>query len=141
MGGATRNAADDMDDDGQQAEHEPGMGIRVIFGCQLKRLREWAGLERPEFGARTGYAPSAIATCEQGRRIPPPEFIDTADSVLGAHGVLLELKEEVARARYPVFFRGAARLEAKAVEMHVYAAHGMLGLLQTEEYARAVFAM
>ncbi|MFI1199847.1 helix-turn-helix domain-containing protein [Streptomyces sp. NPDC020883] len=128
-------------DDEQQAEHEPESGILKVFGRQLKRLREWAGMERTELGARTGYSPSTIASYEQGRRIPPPEFIDQADGVLGAHGVLVELKEEVAKAQYPAFFRDAARLEAQAVELHVYAAHGMPGLMQTKEYARAVFAM
>nr|WP_286160430.1 helix-turn-helix transcriptional regulator [Streptomyces yunnanensis] len=112
-----------------------------VFGRQLKRLREWAGIERTELGARTGYSPSTIASYEQGRRIPPPDFIDQADGVLGAHGVLIELKEEVARARYPAFFRDAARMEAKAVGLHVYATQAVPGLLQTKEYANAVFAM
>jgi transcriptional regulator with XRE-family HTH domain len=98
-------------------------------------------MERPELGARTGYSSSTIASFEQGRRIPPPRFIDKADEVLGGHGVLVELKEEVARAQYPAFFRDAARLEAEAVELHVYASMAVPGLLQTEEYARAVFAM
>ncbi|MYT29005.1 MULTISPECIES: helix-turn-helix transcriptional regulator [unclassified Streptomyces] len=136
-----------MDDDGQrtdddeQAEYEPESGILKVFGRQLKRLREWAGMERTELGARTGYSPSTIASYEQGRRIPPPEFIDQADGVLGAHGVLIEMKEEVARARYPAFFRDAARLEAKAVELHVFATKAVPGLLQTPEYARAGFTM
>ncbi|MGW7492239.1 helix-turn-helix domain-containing protein [Streptomyces sp. NPDC054786] len=129
------------DDDGQQAEYEPGSGILLVFGRQLKRLREWAGMERPEFGAKTGYSPATIASYEQGRRIPPPKFIDKADEVLGAHGVLVEMKEEVARAQYPAFFRDAARLEAKAVGLHVYATKAVPGLMQTEEYARAVFTM
>lgn len=131
-----------MDDDiQQQAEGEPGKGILLVFGRQMKLLREWAGLDRAEFGSRTGYAPSTIASYEQGRRIPPPAFIDKADEVLGAHGVLMAMKEEVARAQYPPFFRDAARLEGKAIELHVYDNHVVNGLLQTEEYARAVFAM
>lgn len=130
-----------MDDDGQQAEYEPGSGILVVFGRQLKRLREWAGMERSEFGSKTGYSPATIASFEQGRRIPPPAFIDKADEVLGAHGVLKEMKEEVARAQYPAFFQDAARLEAAAVGLHVYATKAVPGLLQTAEYARAVFTM
>ncbi|AJC55634.1 helix-turn-helix transcriptional regulator [Streptomyces sp. 769] len=128
-------------DDDEQAEYEPESGILKVFGRQLKRLREWAGIERTELGARTGYSPSTIASYEQGRRIPPPDFIDQADGVLGAHGVLIELKEEVARAQYPAFFRDAARLEAKAVGLHVYATKAVPGLLQTKEYAKAVFVM
>ncbi|WP_371613039.1 helix-turn-helix domain-containing protein [Streptomyces clavifer] len=130
-----------MDDQRQQPEHEVGSGILQVFGQHLKLFRVRAGLERAEFGAMTGYAASSIASFEQGRRIPQPKFIDQADELLDAGGVLKASKEEVARAQYPAFFRDAARLEAEAIELHVYANHGVPGLLQTEEYARAVFAM
>ncbi|WP_432197757.1 helix-turn-helix domain-containing protein [Streptomyces sp. bgisy027] len=120
---------------------EPDSGILRVFGRQLKRFRLRAGLERAQFGVRTGYSASTIAAFEQGRRVPPPRFIDVADGLLDAGGVLQEMKEEVARAQYPAFFQDAARLEAEAVELHVYDTHLINGLLQTEEYARAVFAM
>ncbi|WP_326597408.1 DUF5753 domain-containing protein [Streptomyces brevispora] len=51
------------------------------------------------------------------------------------------MKGEVERARYPSFFREFVRLEAEAVELHAYDAQVVNGLLQSEEYARAVFAM
>ncbi|MEU0039770.1 helix-turn-helix transcriptional regulator [Streptomyces sp. NPDC006333] len=122
-------------------EHEFGAGILHVFGRQLKLCRERAGLDRAELGTRTGYSASTIASFEQGRRIPPPRFIDTADEVLDAGGVLKAGKGEVARAQYPAFFRDAARLEARAAALHVYATKAVPGLLQTEEYARAVFTM
>ncbi|MFE1909588.1 helix-turn-helix domain-containing protein [Streptomyces gardneri] len=112
-----------------------------VFGQQLKLCRLRAGMERAELGARTGYSASTIASYEQGRRIPPPKFIDEADEVLDAGGVLKAGKKEVARAQYPAFFRDAARLEAQAIELHVYATQAVPGLLQTDEYARAVFEM
>ncbi|MER6554783.1 helix-turn-helix domain-containing protein [[Kitasatospora] papulosa] len=132
-----------MDDQRQQPEHEHevGSGILHVFGQHLKLFRVRAGLERADFGAMTGYAASSIASFEQGRRIPQPKFIDQADELLDAGGVLKASKEEVARAQYPAFFRDAARLEAEAVELHVYDTHVVNGLLQTEEYARAVFTM
>lgn len=131
------------DDDGQveRSEDEPGSGVLLVFGRQLKRFRVRAGLERAEFGSRTGYSGSTIASFEQGRRIPPPKFIDRADEILDAGGVLQEMKEEVARAQYPAFFRDAARLEREAVELLVYATHAVPGLLQTEEYTRGLLGM
>ncbi|MFF0449827.1 helix-turn-helix domain-containing protein [Streptomyces sp. NPDC004609] len=122
-------------------EYEPGSGILYVFGQQLKLCRVRKGMERAELGSLTGYSASTIASFEQGRRIPPERFIDKADDVLDAGGVLRASKEEVARARYPAFFRDAARLEAQAVELHVYATQAVPGLLQTVEYARAVFEM
>ncbi|MBT2509921.1 helix-turn-helix domain-containing protein [Streptomyces sp. ISL-98] len=125
----------------QLPDDPSGSGILQVFGRQLKLFRERAGLERPEFGSVTGYSPSSIAAFEQGRRIPPPKFIDKADEVLGAGGVLSTMKGEVARAQYPAFFRDAARLEAEAADLQVYDTHVINGLLQTEEYTRALLAM
>ncbi|MFD8206255.1 helix-turn-helix domain-containing protein [Streptomyces sp. NPDC059695] len=125
---------------GYEAE-QGATGILRVFGRQLKRFRVRAGVERTELGARLGYSASTIAAYEQGRRVPPPRFIDQVDEVLDAGEVLKEMKEEVARAQYPAFFRDAAKLEAEAVELHVYDTHVVNGLLQTEEYARAVFGM
>ncbi|MFI1486137.1 helix-turn-helix domain-containing protein [Streptomyces sp. NPDC020747] len=124
-----------------EGEYEFGAGILHVFGRQLKLCRERAGLDRAELGTRTGYSASTIASFEQGRRIPPPKFIDLADEVLDAGGVLRVGKEEVGRAQYPAFFRDAAQFEAQAVELHLYATQAAPGLLQTEEYAAAVFAM
>ncbi|WP_329526660.1 helix-turn-helix domain-containing protein [Streptomyces sp. NBC_01462] len=131
----------EREDAGPRPEDEPGSGVVTAFGRQLKLLRVRAGLERPEFGKLTGYAGQSIASFEQGRRIPSPRFIDRADEVLDAGGVLKALKEEVGRAQYPAFFRDMARLEASAVGLCVYAAHAVPGLLQAEEYAGAVFRM
>lgn len=111
------------------------------FGLQLRLLREREGLTRAELGSRLGYGEDQIASVELGRRIPKPEMIDRADEVLGAGGLLVAMKKEVARARYPSFFRDAARLEAEAVELHAYDTHALKGLMQTEDYARAVFRM
>ncbi|MFF5046845.1 helix-turn-helix domain-containing protein [[Kitasatospora] papulosa] len=124
-----------------QPEGKAENGVAVAFGRQLKLLRVRAGLDRVEFGKRVGYAAQSVASFEQGRRIPQPEFIDKADRVLDAGGLLVALKEELARSQYPAFFRDMARLESRAAAMSVYAVSAVSGLLQTEEYARAVFQM
>lgn len=126
---------------GERPEGEPGSGVMMAFGRQLKLLRLRAGLDRAEFGKLVGYAAQSIASFEQGRRIPQPAFIDKADPVLDAGGLLLALKDELARAQYPPFFRDAARLEAQALELFLYAVSAVPGLLQTEEYTRALLAM
>ncbi|MFJ2089205.1 helix-turn-helix domain-containing protein [Streptomyces sp. NPDC087901] len=126
---------------GERPEGEPGSGVMMAFGRQLKLLRLRAGLDRTEFGKLVGYAAQSVASFEQGRRIPQPAFIDKADPVLDAGGLLLALKDELARAQYPPFFRDAARLEAQALELFLYAVSAVPGLLQTEEYTRALLAM
>lgn len=120
---------------------DPGNGFLRCFGRQMKLFREAAGLTQAELGARAGYGEAQIAAVEQGRRIPKPELIDAVDRAVGAGGVLSAMKDEVARARYPSFFRRYAQLESQATQLHAYDSHVVKGLLQTEDYARAVFEM
>lgn len=131
----------EQDEAGRTADEDPGTGVVVAFGKQLKVLRERAGMDRHEFGKLVGYAAQSIASFEQGRRIPQPRLVEQSDKVLDAGGVLTALKEELLRAQYPPFFRGMAKLEAQARVLNVYAANAVPGLLQTEAYARTIFQM
>ncbi|MFC5954365.1 helix-turn-helix domain-containing protein [Streptomyces pratens] len=111
------------------------------FGRQMKLLREAAGLTQAQLGERVSYGEALIAAVEQGRRIPKPELVDAVDRVVEARGVLVAMKEEVAKARYPSFFRRFVSLESESVELHAYDTHLVNGLLQSEDYMRAVFTM
>lgn len=143
-GAAVVSLGDGWDDDdgaGRRPEDEAGRGVVVAFGQTMKTLRLREGLEREEFGRRLGYSASTIASFEQGRRIPTPRTIERADEVLGAGGLLCLWKEQVERAQYPVFFQGMAALEKKAIELVSYDTLVVKGLLQTEEYMRALLGM
>ncbi|MEU9671429.1 helix-turn-helix transcriptional regulator [Streptomyces bobili] len=122
---------------------EPDSDVNFLrcFGRQMKLLREAADLTQAQLGERVGYGEAQIAAVEQGRRIPKPELIDAVDRAVGARGVLMAMKGEVVKARYPSFFRRYVELEGQAVELHAYISHVIKGLLQTEEYARSVFRM
>ncbi|MFF0381986.1 helix-turn-helix transcriptional regulator [Streptomyces sp. NPDC004286] len=130
-----------MSEEAQEDQEAPGSGIPLVFGRVLKRLRVQAGVDRAELGRRTGYSAATIASYEVGRRIPNAKFIRQADGVLDVGGMLVDFIEDMERAQYPAFFQDAARLEREAVGWHVYDALVVNGLLQTEEYARAVFTM
>ncbi|MFC9324547.1 helix-turn-helix domain-containing protein [Kitasatospora sp. NPDC057015] len=120
--------------------------LRAI-GKQVKLLRERAGLTQKELGDRLGYGEDQISSLERGRRTPQPEFLDAADELLGAGGLLKAAKEDVARAKakarvkHPEWFRDYARLELEAVELNFYSTLTVPGLLQTEEYARTTFTV
>ncbi|MFF4716089.1 helix-turn-helix domain-containing protein [Streptomyces eurythermus] len=113
-----------MGEAGFRPEDDPGTGVVAAFGRQLKSLRMAAGMERAELGGRLGYSASSIASYERTRAPHPAAPLHRAGGRgPGAGGVLTALKEEVARAQYPAFFRDAAKLEAEAVELHIYATH------------------
>ncbi|MGF1341013.1 helix-turn-helix domain-containing protein [Streptomyces flavovirens] len=122
-------------------DDEPGAAMVATVGRQIKAWREAAGMRAGEFGAALGYGENLVYKVEGGRRIPRPEFLDKADEVLGAGGKLAMLKRELAEVRYPKKVRDLAKVEARAVELLAYGDHNLHGLLQTAEYARALFEM
>ncbi|MFB6813638.1 helix-turn-helix domain-containing protein [Streptomyces sp. NPDC056347] len=122
-------------------DDESGVAVVAAVGRQLKAWREAAGMRAGDFGALVGYGEDLIYKVEGGRRIPRPELLDKADEVLGARGKLAAMKKDVAEVRYPKKIRELAKLEKRAVEMGLYSNHSIHGLLQTPEYARALFEM
>lgn len=51
------------------------------------------------------------------------------------------MKVDLEQVRYPRRVRDLKQREAKAVEIGTYNNHNIHGLLQTEDYARALFEM
>ncbi|MEU2022713.1 helix-turn-helix transcriptional regulator [Streptomyces sp. NPDC016469] len=122
-------------------DDESGVAVVAAVGRQIRAWREAAGLTAAEFGTRLGYGENLIYKVEGGRRIPRPELLDMADRVCGAGGKIAAMKQDLAAVRYPKKVRDLAKLEARAVEMSLYSNHNIHGLLQTPEYARALFEM
>ncbi|MFB7586465.1 helix-turn-helix domain-containing protein [Streptomyces sp. NPDC056169] len=139
-GGAQRLKTE-ADEPGWEVDPDDDWGVAVVatVGRQLRLRREAVGMRAAELGAATGYGEDLIYKIESGKRIPRPEFLDKADEVLGAGGLISAMKEDVAKVRYPKKVRDLADAEAKAVEIGVYVCNSISGLLQTPEHARAAF--
>ncbi|MDJ0460395.1 helix-turn-helix transcriptional regulator [Streptomyces sp. H27-C3] len=116
------------------------------IGKQIKVLRDNLAMSQKELAAATHCGLDLISAMERGVRTPQPEFLEVADGALKAGGVLRaaipDVREAQARARtrHPDWYRDYAKLEAESVELHHYGNQAVHGLLQTEEYARAIFA-
>ncbi|MFD4262995.1 helix-turn-helix domain-containing protein [Streptomyces sp. NPDC058534] len=123
---------------------EPGDEIEPVVqavGRLLRVCRESAGVSVSELAAALGYGEDMIRKMERGARIPRPEYLDRADRILKAQGHLRAFMEDMRKARYPKKIRELADLEGRAVEMLLYSNHNIHGLLQTLEYARAMYDM
>ncbi|MER6411174.1 helix-turn-helix domain-containing protein [Streptomyces humidus] len=110
------------------------------YGVLLQYLRKRAGLNQQQLGDVIGYSLEQVASVEQGRRPAKAAFTVAAERALEAGGVLDALQGEVDRAKLPRFFRNFALFEAEAVSRFEYEPLLVSGLLQTEAYARALFA-
>lgn len=109
------------------------------YGRLVKLFREQAQMTQPELADGVGYSYEQTASIEQGRRPAKYTFTEAAERVLNARGALMALQEEVELAKLPRFFQDFAKIELEAVSRFEYEPQLVPGLLQTEEYARAVF--
>jgi transcriptional regulator with XRE-family HTH domain len=110
------------------------------YGKILKLHRDKARLTQEELAEALGYSREQVASVEQGRRPAKAAFTEAAERVLDAGGNLDALQEDVDRAKLPEFFRDFALIETEAVSRFSYDPLLVPGLLQTEDYARSLFA-
>ncbi|MET7603280.1 helix-turn-helix transcriptional regulator [Streptomyces avermitilis] len=121
-------------------EPEASDSLRT-FGAVVQALREHAGLSREEFGERVRFSKHTVASVELGRRMPDPTFVERAEEALGNTGALRKAVGHLARQPgLAAWFRQWARLEATAITLCTYECRLIPGLLQTEPYARQLFA-
>ncbi|KRV47167.1 DNA-binding protein [Wenjunlia vitaminophila] len=113
-----------------------------LFGSHLRRLRLRAGWTQAETGRRVHVVGSRIAQLEGGTGHRPTLALTRAlDAVLDADGLLVELLPHVWREAFPDWSRRFMELSHRATGIRQYLAHEVPGLLQTEDYARAVLGV
>ncbi|MFF9058977.1 helix-turn-helix domain-containing protein [Streptomyces sp. NPDC101213] len=131
----------EADEPGWEVDPDDEWGVAVLatVGRQLRLRRESVGMRAADFAVAVGYGEDLVYKVEGGKRIPRQEYLDKADEVLGAGGLLAAAWEDVKKVRYPKKVRELGKLEAQAVEVALYSNHNIHGLLQTEEHMRALF--
>ncbi|MGW1393918.1 helix-turn-helix domain-containing protein [Streptomyces nigra] len=116
--------------------------MAALFGARVRRLRTAAGLTQAELGERTHVVSTRITQIERASGAKPTlELARALDAALGADDLLVELWPYVYRKAFPDWSRKFMALSERAVAVHEYAAHVVPGLLQTEDYARAVLSV
>ncbi|MEV7344140.1 helix-turn-helix transcriptional regulator [Streptomyces sp. NPDC093544] len=116
--------------------------MAALFGSRVRRLRTAAGLTQAELGERTHVVASRITQVERASGAKPTlELARALDEVLGADGLLIDLWPYVYREAFPDWSRAFMAHSERAVFIREYAAHLVPGLLQTEDYARAVLSV
>ncbi|SDD56140.1 helix-turn-helix domain-containing protein [Streptomyces prasinopilosus] len=116
--------------------------MAALFGARVRRLCTAAGLTQAELGARTHVVGTRITQIERASGAKPTlELARALDAVLGADDLLVELWPYVYREAFPDWSRRFMEYSERAEVIKQYAAHVVPGLLQTEDYARAVLSL
>lgn len=117
---------------------DPSASPLDYYSYELRRLREEAGLKQSQLGAIIFCTGSLIGMVENGRRVPTRDFSERVDAALDTGGVFSRLVGLVLRSQLPTWFQAFAELEVRATNISSFQPQLVYGLLQTEEYARAV---
>jgi transcriptional regulator with XRE-family HTH domain len=124
-------------------ELDPSAGPLNFFGAELRRWRTAAGLSQEQLGQRVGYSGALVGKIETGERAPSPEFARLCDQALpAADGLFMRIYQLARRwdGGYPSWFTEWLSAEQRAVSLRTWEPLLVPGLLQTPEYARALFA-
>jgi transcriptional regulator with XRE-family HTH domain len=123
---------------------------RKRLGIELRRLREQAGLTCEEVGQRLDCSGTRISRIETGRISVRPGDVRELLEIYGVTGTeadpLVQLAREARQKGWwhtygrvlPNWFEAYVGLEAAAVRFRDFQSMVVPGLLQTEDYARAV---
>ena len=118
-----------------------------VFGAKLRHYREQAGLSQTELAALVNVSHDVISKIETGDRPPAKDFPKRLDGVpeLDTRGGLARLWGTLRRGlrhrTIPEWFQPWADIEARATTLRWYEPLLVPGLLQTEDYARAILAV
>ncbi|WP_327679613.1 DUF5753 domain-containing protein [Kitasatospora sp. NBC_00458] len=119
----------------------PGKSPREFYASELKRVRESATprISQEKLGLMTFVTGGYIGLLETAARVPKLDLSIRIDEALSTGGVLERLHDLLEFSRFPDYFKHAAAHEQNAVTISEFAALIVPGVLQTPEYARAVF--
>ncbi|MFG2987225.1 Scr1 family TA system antitoxin-like transcriptional regulator [Streptomyces sp. NPDC048258] len=107
-------------------------------GNQVKLWRTEAGKTREELGAEANYDAETVKSMELGRRRPTMRLLQVADQMFGAGGKLAAVAEYMKPEPFPKRSEEFMAAEAECVAFNNYEPLLVPGLLQTEEYMRAL---
>ncbi|MFB7930910.1 Scr1 family TA system antitoxin-like transcriptional regulator [Streptomyces sp. NPDC056039] len=112
---------------------------REKYGEELRLRRTVARLTQEQLGDQVVCSPTLISHFEAGRRLPKPDDAQRIDRALGTDGFFVRWLEDL-ESEYRDDFAAVAELEQQATLIQQFALTLVPGILQTPEYARAVFS-
>ncbi|MGI5340884.1 helix-turn-helix domain-containing protein [Streptomyces sp. CA-181903] len=118
-------------------------GGRRAFGQLLAHYRRAAGETQESLAPQILCERSVLSRIETGDRVPSEPLVKRCDKTLKTGGALYKLWRETdwyPDEAFPDWFKRRREMDAKAVAIREFQTQVMLGLLQSEGYARALFS-
>lgn len=124
----------------KESDLNPSESPTALFGFELRRHRKERGWSQMRLSRAVPYSIGTISMIETAKRSPSEDFARHCDEALEAEGALMRLWPMVSRVTAPAWFRPWLDIEATAESLRSWEALVIPGLLQTEDYARAILS-
>jgi transcriptional regulator with XRE-family HTH domain len=112
---------------------------RAFLAREIRLAREAKGMSRAALGKSVFVSESLVTAWEKGRYLPKPDVMDRLEGTLGTRGVLARMLDDLVSVTVPLEWFGRwVEIEGQATSLLSFQPLVVPGLLQTEEYARAV---
>jgi hypothetical protein len=114
----------------------------AFFGAELRRAWVAAGMSQEQLGRELSFSGDLVSKVETSDRTPAPSFAAGCDRVFPHLDGLFTRLMELARrwdGPYPQWFRDWVEAERVATSLRWWEPMLVAGLLQTPDYARALF--
>ncbi|AXI77938.1 helix-turn-helix domain-containing protein [Peterkaempfera bronchialis] len=114
----------------------------ILFGAELRHAREAMSYSQGDLANLLHVDRSLVCRIEAGERVPQRHFVEGCDRALNTSGRIKRIWSQVdwyAEIEHPDWFQRYADMEAQAVAVRQFQLARISGLLQTEDYARAMF--
>ncbi|WP_311706288.1 helix-turn-helix domain-containing protein [Streptomyces litchfieldiae] len=108
------------------------------FGTEVRLAREGRKLKQKHVADGTGYSVAYVSKVENGVILPSNTFAERLDVVLGTGGLFVRLRRRLEETETPTWFVPYLKLEPRAARILDWSVHCLIGVLQTEDYARAI---
>ncbi|WP_329426175.1 helix-turn-helix transcriptional regulator [Streptosporangium sp. NBC_01495] len=115
---------------------------RHYFGQEVRRLRSAAGFSQKQLAKQVPVSVSHLSMIETGTRPANHHTAEKLDAALDSGTTLVDLLNALEKANSPVprWFRPWVEFEREAEALHIWELSVFPGLLQTEDYARALLS-
>ncbi|WP_433246481.1 helix-turn-helix domain-containing protein [Streptosporangium sp. CA-135522] len=123
-------------------EPDPYTSTRIQFGIELRKFRLMSGFTQRKLCTAIHLSVSQLSMLENGHRAPNRELACKMDGVLGLGTTLVDLLDRLNRTadQLPRWFRPWLEFEREAEALRMWEPLMVPGLLQTEDYARAILS-
>lgn len=123
--------------DGEDPE-DPAASALVHFGIEVQEERNRHGMSLSQLAQAVPCDKSLVHKIEKAQRVPSLRFAETCDRVFDANGRFVRHWKWAIKYAFPAWLQPYIELETEASFIRIFHSRLIPGLLQTEDYARAV---